>query len=231
MKAWFWEQIAFTCALLVVAGSMIIFGSGAGLEKAEARPILPYTPGQMREGAADETAGPVWTGTPWLPPSALSQEEAWIYELFGPPEIHYDAALQQLKVASLNNEPGRADGTMTDVPELMAIHRVPFRLQLVGHFGEGSEATGTFANMKTGETFLALAGREVPELDLTIAKFNVARQPVAIPDSMTTVESVAAAEVLDKATGERTVLTDREWVYVEPAAIQSAEKYDPAPPP
>ncbi len=229
MRARSGEKIAFTFASLVVAGTTIIFGSGAELEKAAAKPIPPGAAEQSRVVAAAETVGSEWSKAAWLPPTALSRDGAWTYELFGPPEIHFDASSQQLMVVSPDKVSAGANKIVPDDdgPELVAIHRVPFRLQLVGHFGEGADATGTFANMKTGETFLARAGREVPELGLTIAKFKVARQPVAIPDSMTTIESVAAAEVVDTSSGEATVLTDRAWVYVEPATIQPAEKSDP----
>lgn len=231
MTAWSGEKIAFTIAALVAAGSAIIFASGAGIEKSEAKSIPPCVAEPSREATAEETetetADTGWSGVPWTPPTAWSRDDAWNNELFGPPEIHDDASAQQLKVASPDWEAGGVDEIVPGGPERMAIHRVPFRLQLVGHFGEGEDATGTFANLETGETFLARAGREVPDLGLTIVKFKVARQPVAIPDSMTTVEAVAAAEVLDPASGEVTVLTDREWVYVEPATIPPAEKFDP----
>ncbi|MBK8856713.1 MAG: hypothetical protein IPN11_03245 [Opitutaceae bacterium] len=229
MTAWSGEKIAFTFAALVAAGSTIIFANGAALEKAEVKPIPPYVAGPSREETAEETetADSGWSGVPWLLPTAWSRDDAWNYELFGPPEIHDDASAEQLMVASPDRESGGVDEIVPGGPERMATPRVPFRLQLVGHFGEGEEATGTFANLKTGETFLARAGREVPDLGLTITKFKVVRQPVAIPDSMTTVEAVAAAEVLDPASGEVTVLTDREWVYVEPATIPPAEKLEP----
>ena len=226
MRAWCGEKIAVTLAALVVAGSTIIFGSGAGLENAAAKPVSTYPVEQPRNGIADETAGPGGTGAPWLPPSDSPRAEAWTYELFGPPEIHYDARSQQLRITPPDQASDEADGTVPGGPEAVTIPRVPFRLQLVGHFGDGADATGTFANINTGETFLARAGRKVPELGLTIAKFKVARQSVAIPNSMSTVESVAAAEVLDPASGEVTVLTDRAWVYVE-QTTQPAEKFDP----
>jgi hypothetical protein len=228
MKVWSEEKIAFAFASLLVVGSTVIFGSSGEMEKTDEKSMPPRAPEQSRVVVMGETTGAGLAGAPWLPPSAGPREAAWIYELFGPPEIHFDASSQQLLAVSPNKETGGVDETGSGGREKAAIQRVPFRLQLVGHFGEGPDATGTFANMKTGETFLARAGRRVPELGLVIAQFKVTRLPVAIPDSMTTVESVAAAEVLDQASGEVTVLTDREWVYVDPAPIQPAEKFDTA---
>jgi hypothetical protein len=213
MKSWFRGRSSIGFAILMVVGSIVISSAGAALDDAGPATLPKDTPSAAQEDGPDETAASGPLVIPWLPPLALSRGDSWTCELFGPPNLRYDAALQQFTIAPPDRELRGEDEAARFGPELVAVRRAPFRLQLVGYFGEGADATGTFANLKTGETFLARAGRAVPELGLTILKFSVVRQPVSAPESMTTLALVARAEVMDSSSGEMVILTDQEYSH------------------
>ena len=145
----------------------------------------------------------------WDAPVPLPRGRDWVYDVFTPPEIFYNARTRQFAV-----KPPAGSGT--DAPEaplgleLVAVRRDPFRLQLIGAVGEGAEARGVFENRVSGEVFLAAAGRRVPDLALSIARFTVSAQPVVIPESMTVNQLVATAVVRDDRSHEEVTLTQRE---------------------
>lgn len=213
MKFWLWEKSAFAFAILVVVGSTIFSGHSATPDGAGPATLRELTPNSGQDNDPDETAGSRSEFIPWQPPCASSRAGSWTCELFGPPDLRYDATSQQFTIVLPDRERCGEDDAARFDPKLVAVRRAPFRLQLVGYFGEGVDAAGTFANLKTGETILARAGRAVPELGLTISKFSVVQQPVAIPESMTNLVSVARAEVMDTSSGEKVVLTDQECTY------------------
>jgi hypothetical protein len=153
-------------------------------------------------------APPVKTET-WNAPVAQSRGRDWIYDTFTPPEIFYNARSKQFTVkppSSLVDE----DVQEAFGIELVAVRPEPFRLQLIGYVGDAGKRLGIFQNVLSGETFLAAAGRRVPNLALTIKNLDIASQPIQMGDSMVTRQRVATAVVRDEKAGRDVTLTHRE---------------------
>ena len=171
-------------------------------------PIAQVQLGETPYAAAVAEAGPVNTDT-WNPPAAQTRGRDWVYDAFTPPEIFYNARSKQFTVKPPS---GVVEGD-TEEPfglDLVSVRPEPFRLQLIGYFGEGASARGTFQNLLTGEVFLAAAGRRVPNLALTIKTLEIRTQPVALANSMTTQQRVATADVRDERSNRDVTLTHRE---------------------
>jgi hypothetical protein len=203
------DKVCVSAALIVALASAGVFGVMAwrnargpsGPPPSVQLADAPYTP-----TAAD--AGVVKAET-WAPPSSQSKGRDWVYDAFTPPEIFYNSRSKHFTVkpplAISDDTPEEAFGL-----ELVTVRPEPFRLQLIGYFGEGSAARGTFENILSGEVFLAAAGRRVPNLGLTIKGFEVTMIDVTIPQSMTTRQRVATAVVRDERAKRDVVLTHRE---------------------
>lgn len=151
----------------------------------------------------------------WLPPTAQTRGAGWIYDVFTPPEIFFDATANRFDVSPPDSgtrivAPGAPSGL-----ELVAVKREPFRLQLVGYVGNAGNYLGTFENRLTTGVFLAGAGRQVPELDLMITDFAVEWRPVPMADGTTSNQWVATAVVRDEHTGRNTTLTVGEPGYTD----------------
>ncbi len=150
----------------------------------------------------------------WSAPRALVRGPAWIYELFTPPELHYDEGNGRWHVVERKPVGRIVAERVTDGMglELIAVKPTLFPLQLVGHIGEPGNARGVFENMETGEVWLASAGDRLERLGLMIGDFKVGRQPVAGTEGMISGEWVAEAVIRDIDGGGFTMLTSRERV-------------------
>jgi hypothetical protein len=162
--------------------------------------------------AAKAVAAPPVKVEAWSAPAPQTRGREWVYDAFSPPEIYYNSRSRQFSVkppASLVE----GDAAEPFGLELVAVRPEPFRLQLIGYVGAAGNWRGTFQNTRTGEVFLAAAGRRLPTLGLTIRSLDVGNQPVAVAESMTTRQRVASAVVRDEQAGRDVTLTHRERVY------------------
>jgi hypothetical protein len=149
----------------------------------------------------------------WPEPMPQPGGDAWLYDVFTPPEIFYRPATGEFTVTPLSasvqqrvENPGEKE---TEAPL-----RVPFRLQLVGYMGNEGNYVGTFENVLTTEHFLARGGYRVPSLGLTIVDFQVRLMDADQPDAAGVRVPVATAVVRDEQAGRDVILTDRERVFV-----------------
>jgi hypothetical protein len=172
-------------------------------------PDAPYTPAIVTP--------PLRATDGWVPPPAQSRGREWVYDTFTPPQIFFNARSRQFTVKPpagfMEDEPDEAFGL-----ELVAVKPEPFRLQLIGFVGGDGNWRGTFENLRSGEVFLAAAGRRVPSLALYIKTLEVRPQPVASRQTMTTQQRVATAVVHDEKTGRDVTLTHRERQFTDTLA-------------
>lgn len=145
----------------------------------------------------------------WPQPLAQSRGAEWIYDVFTPPEIYYDATTKQFSVTPPISKP---DAPKQEIPfgvELVSIKQDVFRLQLVGYIGGEGDYRGNFENGISGDTIIGRAGKVIPDLGLTIKTFDVKRNVIKSSESMDTIEIEAIAVVVDNKTGEETTLTNK----------------------
>ena len=161
--------------------------------------------------ADDVSAGRVLS---WLPPKPQSRSDEWIYDVFTPPEIFYDAGLKQFAVIPPRVAGEHADGVGESEPPpellLVSVERPLFRLQLVGFFQSGSATFGLFENCLTTETFLANDGKALPQLGLEILDIQVQPQAVTSDGPAGASQALGWAVIRDQRTGETTRLSSAE---------------------
>jgi len=225
MNPAFSERLLCGVVALAAIGSLGWFGG----KLRRGNPVTPtpklapavYVPAVLAATATEEKV--------WAPPPAQRRGQAWIYDVFTPPEVFYDAGLRRFSVT-----PPRVAAPETAAPfglELVRVERKWFPLQLVGFAGGPGRYRGVFENIATGETFLAAAGRDVAELGLTITDFDVRRMPLELPDSTVTAPLAAIADVHDR-DGTVTRLTSVErrhddgWTAVVAAPESPSELHE-----
>src|SRR5438876_1315451 len=90
----------------------------------------------------------------WSPPPAQRGGTRWVYDVFTPPEIFYDARLRAFSVtppttAIARDEQGGSPGVAAAPMniQLVGVKRALFRLQLIGFVGTDGGYLGLFENM------------------------------------------------------------------------------------
>lgn len=154
---------------------------------------------------------PAAKNTVWETPAPLARGRDWLYDVFTPPEIFYHPRTRQFAVSAVVVV---ADET-PEIPfgmELVSVRPEPFRLQLIGYVGGAGEGEprGIFENRLSGEVFLASAGHRVADLALSVKRFQVRAESVAIPERMNFRARVATAVIHDSRSNRDVTLTQRE---------------------
>lgn len=149
---------------------------------------------------------------PWPPPPVQSRSGEWVYDLFTPPEIFYDATLGKFTVTSpvtllIEDQPGAPEGEQFTGLQVVDVKQVPFRLQLIGYVKTDHGYTGLFENRNTGGVLLASKGGILLELGLVIEDIDVRREEMSVSGKMAETQLLAVASIRDVGTGELVVLT------------------------
>ena len=199
------EKVAFGAGLvglgLAVAGSAL------------QRPTLAV----LRPGsAAVELTGEAYVPVPWGPtpsatptweaPRAQSAGAGWIYEVFTPPPISFDAAARTF---ALSLPDGRAVHPAAFGLELLDVKPEPYRLQLVGYLGRPGDYLGAFFSPLTRETLLARSGRSFAGLGLALRSLEVRKVETGDDPTRPVGEIAALAVVQEEETGELVTLDSR----------------------
>jgi hypothetical protein len=219
------DKILFGAALLLLlasAGWMALQGSK--LSQLNDSNVVNPTSSDYVPAGIDAPA--VATQT-WPKAAAQSGGAEWVYDVFTPPEIYYDAVSKKFSVTPpvlvvVDTPPPAPFGV-----ELVQIKPDAFRLQLVGYVGSEGDYRGTFENTVSGETVIGRAGKVIPSLGLMIKSFEVKRNAIKSPDSMITYDTEATAVVVDTKSGDQVTLTNkRRSISGEPFAVLKADSSD-----
>lgn len=208
-------------AAAACVGSCIWFGFLEGVSRRSVRhdPALvggdrPMNVTESPSDFAGTDAQPVWDA-----PAGQRQSRQWVYDLFTPPEIFYDAASNAFSVTpaltALSIDGRRGSTAVTSVLDitLLEVKRPLFPLQLMGFVRADGGHFGLFENTTTGEVFVGRAGHRDAGLRLVIEAVEIGPKPVLIADSMSTLQLRATARLRDEATNEIITLTSSERCY------------------
>ncbi len=211
------EQLVFVLAALLLAASAAWYlglKPRQRLGDRDARLILSggdYQPASMSAPAAKPEV--------WVAPPAQKSGREWVYEVFTPPSIFYDARSQRFSVTPPTPAVELAPPPPPFGLELVRVERPLFPVQLVGYVGSGRALRGVFENVATGETFLAGEGGRPDAAGLSIVSIELIRIPLDQEEGPPMLVSAAVADVRDRAGGSSVRLNSRERHYVaEPSA-------------
>ncbi len=204
------DKIFFGAALvLLLASAGWMASQGSKIAKLSASTEVNITPSTYEPSGID--APTVATKT-WPPAPSQSGGPLWVYDVFTPPEIYYDAGTAKFTVTPPPPPPDKDPIPEPEPPkfgvELVGIRQDSFRLQLVGYIGEPGAYRGNFENALSGETIIGGAGKKIPDLGLTIKGFKVERKTITVEESMPIIVTEATAVIVDDTTGEEIELTN-----------------------
>ena len=153
----------------------------------------------------------------WPKAPEQSAGAGWLYELFTPPVIYYNAAAHSFTVTS-PHDPAQPGVGADDRPLPGAKPRL-FRLQLAGYFGSPDNYLLAFVSPGSPETLLARVGRRFPELDLTLISFEVKKVPVEHGEPWPVCDIAGLATLRDERTGTEVVLDTRAPKWTEGSLV------------
>jgi len=201
------------CDKVVLSLAFTAAGSSAGWYWRQQAVIR----GLQREPVRAVLAGPAYVAEQWpLPqtpvalwskPPVQSRGGGWFYEEFSPPPITYNAVARKFAVTPplSSSEPvGEGSGL-----ELLAVRREPYRLQLLGYFGEPGDYVAAFSSSLLPETLLARPGHRFEALGLTLKSFAVRQVAVKGGELGQGFEVAALAVLLDETAGIEVTLDSR----------------------
>ena len=201
-----YDKILVTLAVIAVGLSLVwVWRQQVGFRQLQGEATSPVL------------SGPAYAATGWrLPDAAVatwpkapaqSQGSGWLYEVFTPPVIYYNAVARSFAVTppQLRSEPG----AMVFGLELLAVKLEPYRLQLMGYFGAPGDYLAAFVSPQSPETLLARAGRRFDQLGLTLKSFDVRKVTVETGEPGPVYDVAALAVLQDDQTGAEVVLDSR----------------------
>lgn len=200
-----YEKLLLAAAVGAVAAGLAWYGRAQpDRRQVQDEPEQPVLAGERHAPAALPGDTPAHA---WAKPPAQSQGGGWLYEVFTPPEIYFNAAARSFAVT-----PPRYAAEVTETIfglELLAVKLAPYRLQLAGYFGSPGDYRAAFVSSEIPQTLLAREGRRFEELGLTLKSFDVRKVPLESESAGPVYDIAALAVLLDEQTGAEVVLDSR----------------------
>lgn len=197
--------------LALAAGAACVGLAAAwGWTQQAAFEALRREPAGVALSGENYTSGPplpmATVARPWARPRVQSQGAGWVYEVFTPPVIYYQAATHSFSVVPPSTPAG---DTMAFGLELLDVRRELYRLQLVGYVGEPGDYVGAFTSPQTPETLLARSGRRFVELGLALRRLEVRKIDVSGDPALPAYDIAALAILRDERSGTEVTLDSR----------------------
>lgn len=212
------EQLACIILVLALGGvSWWAFSTGGKRAQSTQRPLGSTT---ELESSTDDPSVRKTRVQSWAKAEPQSRGRGWVFDLFTPPEIEYNAATQEYRVKTTGEELPTVVTVVIEEsiaePVLLGVRYDDYPLQLTGFIGAGAQALGIFENRQSGETLLLRTGDWVESLGIEVLDFKVAQVTAEIPESMSVRENRAVATVRDH---DGQVLTIREGLILPGTAL------------
>lgn len=202
------EKLAFAAGLALLVASAIIHGRLAPRAMIPLEASGPVASQEFAR-AVRQTAVPA-ARVSWSPPPGALENGAG-YELFTPPTLFFDPVSGEFAF----RPPAAAAPSLSGSPvELLAVERVPFRLQLVGFVGDEGGWAASFTSAETGGTILARPGHRFPELGLRLLSVEAGTVETAAPLGRGG-EFAAWAVLRDERSGQEVRLDSRRRKYTD----------------
>lgn len=187
-----YDKILLGVALVVL---LVVFVFSAF--RPEVRPITDFVDiPRLHEGNTFQVSPPPEVEiqlVEWERPGPQSAGPHWLYDVFTPPEIFYNAITQEFTVIPPGGPVEEDDFGIG----LVDIREELYRVQLLGYVGRQGDFLINLENVETGELVLAREGREYPELGITVRSFKVERQQVRHEGRTDVFEEVARIVIFD----------------------------------
>jgi hypothetical protein len=207
---------------LLLAVACALCATGAGWTVLKRGEALAFQGPPPAVDPGDRAHAPVALHQPdvatplWAKPPAQTHGPGWIYEVFTPPVIYYNAYARSFTVTPpvIAGDFERPFGV-----EVLDIKRELFRLQLVGYYGVPGEYAAAFTSSRQPETLFGRAGQSFGKLGLKLMDFQLRKVPVSNVDRLPVFEVAAFALVADEQTGGIVELDSRTRKFTDTAVV------------
>lgn len=164
----------------------------------------------------------------WRGPVFPAQREGWLYELFTPPVMLYDAATRAFSLVATEPMVGESEkkSMASASPTADSASR---QLHLVGYFGSPGNYLVAFDNPQSADTLLVRLGQPIGDLGLMLKAFEVRKVTVAETEFGPVYEMVALATLLDELSHQELVIDNQMRRPGELPATQTGSIPGPTP--
>ena len=155
---------------------------------------------------------------PWKEPEAQSAGREWIFEVFTPPIIYFDAERQRFTL----RPPLEPEAAPVFGASVSGIQRVPYRLQYAGHHGEPGRYFIEIRDLADGAYYRGTVGERFEDGAFSIKRFvaDVRRvQPPDRPWATPSLETFVELEVIDEQLGESVRFGREPLMLPDPVAL------------
>lgn len=198
---------------LLLAAALLLLGAGAvwsHREQTGARQLLAepgamnLTPARTEFAQATADAPTVEIPAVWAEPVGGADAAVQPADLFTAPvrRSRHDVAR-----AVSSDSAGLAENA--EEPELVAVRREPYRLQLAGYAGRPGAYRVALADAASSETSLVQVGQRMAALGVTLVSFELRQTTVAENEAGPVREAAAVAVLNDETIGADVVLDNR----------------------
>ncbi len=154
----------------------------------------------------------------WENPQPQSAGPQWIFDIFTPPVIYYNAVANEFDLRHTIDVPKEPDFGV----QLVDVREELYRIQIAGHGGGRGDA-GFFVNLEnveTGDFVFAKETKDYPTLEAELRSFRLERVPVPHAGSTNVTTEVAFVVIYDKRLETEVELrSDQTLKEDEPTAI------------
>lgn len=214
------KELAPKIWLILAGGVVAISCTWCVQQEVTIRRIRSQTVGlHLKAADADQVLRPpINLATPvWAAPSVQSAGRGWVYELFSPPIIHYNAREHTYTVMDpvILGVEKSAFGL-----ELLAVKPELYPLQLVGYVGQKDDYRATLTRSREPGVLFVRAGHHFADLGLTLTRFAVRKFLVETNETWPVYDIAAFAVFTEDQTGLAVELDSRRPLYTEtPLAV------------
>jgi hypothetical protein len=196
--------VAALALVLVAAGYWGFRESRAAMRRLSGEPVAVELRGAVHRGEPVPVARSVVAN--WPKPAPQSGGRGWVYEVFTPPAIYYNALARSF---TLSPPGGEAGGALAFGFELLGVELEPYRLQLAGYYGDSGDLVGAFTSRQVAAPLFGRNGRHFPELRLTLRSIEIQRIETGRPGPVPAFEVAAVATLFDEEAGQEVTLDSR----------------------
>lgn len=207
------EKLVFALAVLALGLSLLwAQREQAVVQQVHAEPMEPRLVGSTY--VQDRVSAPADPKVVWMKPVPSSADDGWLYDLFTPPDVIFDAVAGSFVAARSAGPVSPVEGTSLSL-QLLAVKQEAYRLQLAGYFGHADDYLGAFVSSQTAETLLARTGHRFDALGLTLKNFDVRTVLLEENEAGPVYEAAALAVMHDEQTGTEVVLDSRKRLFTD----------------
>lgn len=193
-------------AVFAGCGAVALLGAVFSVLTAARPPPIPSPPNSLALPVPHDVAVPRPTSASWEEPPSQSSGPDWLFGIFTPPIIYFDAERNAFDLTP----PRRSAPPPPFALVPIAFERGLHRLQYAAHVGSEGRYIVELRDEEADAWLRGRVGERIPEGEFRIVDFSVerVRVPAAEVENTAFVDDVVRLEIFDERANETVVLTN-----------------------